>query len=317
MALAVAPDEQMKAAVEAVPDAVLAQRKADLRSLLEQVEVQVTEGDDQWVPPGRTPARPIVLRVVAGQNQTPMGGVPVRLTTAGLGSTELGRFLTGAGGIARCALTGPLPEDATEGNLLAELAVRQLAPDADLSGLPIPSVRIRYALRSRSNTMIAVHVVPYGANHAAAQVMSALPEALKAEGFRLVDAQQVAMHVRAKEPGVQQTAEQSIDIDALRDRAGCFVLAIVGEMRGRTGEPVSTDTGKLHMAHCDYSLALIDAGLPEGARTVLSVEGSGRGASLNGQADASLRAQSDAAAAATDAVVSALRSRFGLTASRP
>jgi hypothetical protein len=75
-------------------------------------------------------------------------------------------------------------------------------------------------------------------------------------------------------------------------------------------ETLEVDGGNLCIAHCPFEFRVIDGGLPEGKRTVLTVRGRGAGAYLEDQLEALRRARAEAAEEATVLLLKGLRGRL-------
>jgi len=311
-ALAIAPDEARDELRNLIKEPIIGGAKDGLAAVLSGIELRKVSGDDQWVQPGGAPRAPLVVQVVAGAGRIPLAGMPVRMTVAEAAEPVLCE--TDEAGMARCAVSAPLPTGRPQGTVKATLDLERLAPEADLFGLEPPGVEFTYALRSRGSTLIAVYFYDAGTPSSAPAIAAQLKGALAAAGFRLVDDARVLQNVRAREPAADEPPENAIDTAGLRQSAagpGESLIAVVGRLHTYLVESVEVSSGKVAIVYCDYAVSMVDTEAGGRPRTVMAAEGSGRGAYTDDPVQAAARAADDAAAAITEKVLGELSARFG------
>ncbi len=307
-ALAVVPEQADEEFREALERPVLTEAAAQIRSLLEGAEVSTIGGNRQWVRRDAPPPEPFVVKVTAGPEEAAFEDVCVRFSTAGHPESALAQAWTDATGTARWKPTQPLPPRHGEGRIVASLDLEKMAPEAATKGLPLPSARFVYLLRSARNTAFAVSLE----GDAGKAVGTSLAEALRGEGFQ--QAHGGAAPVVPSEPGGKPEDADILEAfqhirENLQERR--FLLVVWGRAETEVMERQQTSEGTLHIVYCSFRLRVLDADMPRGEATVLTVEGQGRGAYLEDESEAARRARADAAEQASERLVRGLRGKLG------
>jgi hypothetical protein len=315
-ALVTAPEENVPELKAIVSEPLLAEAKQGLAALLGSFTLQKTGGDRQWMPPGVAPAEPLAVRLTAGEAAAPLKGVPLRLLSGHDVPEVLAEAETGADGTAEWRLAEPPPSDAERSVLLIEPDLRALSPGADLYRIEVPQAAFDYVLRSRDNSYFVVHVSERIADGRLlpTPLADALAEAIKAEGLRLMDDPALLARLPAGEPGMDEPVEQVLGAFAeVRDALGPgrFLLIVLGEIRLELQEKTQTPEGELFIVYCPYEIKVLDGALPGEQKTVLSINGRGKGAYLGNELEAARRARTEAAAEAAAQLVSGLRVKLG------
>ncbi len=294
------------------PDPLAARAKERLRALLDRVEVRKVQGDRQVLPGDVAPREAFVVSVTVGEQGEPLADIPLRLVTDGQQPRPLGRATTNAGGVARWELDSPPPADGGAGTVVAQMALDEMAPAADMSGIDMPSVQFEYAFRSRENTRYVLAIQGEGA--AAAAVRTALEGVLAAEGFQPVPQTLLLKRIRPAPPVSSPSDDELIErFSELAQELGPdkFLLIIGGQVETRLVEKTTTTQGELYIVYCSYDIRALDADLPAPLRRIAETKGNGQGASLESETDATERATTDAVRAVTRTIRAALRRRFG------
>jgi hypothetical protein len=90
-----------------------------------------------------------------------------------------------------------------------------------------------------------------------------------------------------------------------------FLLLAIGQMQVRLERKAKTPEGDIYIVNCPFKIRVLDNALPGEQKVVLTVSGTGKGAYLNDEAEATRRARADAAAEASAQLVNALRQKLG------
>jgi hypothetical protein len=306
----------MAAAVAVEPGPVARALKADLGHLLAAITMSEVAGGAQWLPPGEPPREAFVVKVSAGPESLPLSGIPVRLATGLIGDDVVATAVTDQVGCARLRVSAPLARRGAGGTLAASLDLPAIAPEADLSGLSIPSLRFGYVLRSRADTRFVVSFRGPGA----APIAEAITKALLAEGLQPVPEADTLGHVAAYEPDARLSDDDVLAAFAgLRRSLGAnvFLLIVWGQTRTVIEESEQIPSGDLRIVYCPFELRLLDPDLPGDAKRIVRVAKTGQGASLGDDQEALRCALKDAGDIASSHVLGALRERLGPSPSEP
>lgn len=314
-AMVVAPEESAIEPGIIIPEPVLAEVKQELRALLQSIVIDKTGGDGQWVAPGVPLKAPLQARITAGDAQEPVAGVPVRLLIGPPDGKVAARAFTDAEGMVEWRLREPPPAGSPPNIIVAELDLEHLAPEADLFRLDPPQVAFDYVLRSRANAWFAFHVRERTADGllVPTELTVRLKQAMEAEGFLLVEEQEILKHLKAGEIGVDSHEADVLDaFSALRQSMGPgkFLLIVIGEVQRQLVETVATAEGELYIVHCPFQIKVFDPDLPGERKSVLVATGTGQGAYTDSEAEAEARARADAAASAVAQLLSEMRERL-------
>jgi hypothetical protein len=306
-----APEGGAKEFEDMVTTPILAEVGGDLRSLLQGISIVKIAGDRQWMPPGVPPKSPFKVRVTAGTGSKPLAGVPVRLH---LNSASV-LATTDDSGTAQWQLQEPLPEGSRPA-VAAELDLGTVSPEASPFRLTAPSVTFEYVLRSRANSHLVVYVREKTATGKIIEtpLAEALKQALAAEGFRVVPDSDVLKYSKASDLNPDLPDAQALDaFSTLADDIGPrrFLLLAIGQMQVRLERKAKTPEGDIYIVNCPFKIRVLDNALPGEQKVVLTVSGTGKGAYLNDEAEATRRARADAAAEASAQLVNALRQKLG------
>jgi hypothetical protein len=195
----------------------------------------------------------------------------------------------------------------------ASLDLAQLAAGTDLSGLTPPSVAFHYALRSRQDTVLAVYLYDAGPGGAAAPVTALLKAALAGAGWRLLDDASVLGYVRAGKPLADASPADAVDAAGLRQglAPAQSLLLIAGRLNTHLTSSVKVTEGDLKIVNCDFSIVMLDSESGQPLSTVMTADGTGRGAYTDDEVEATTRAIQDAADAIGKRVQGELTARFG------
>ncbi len=317
-AIVLSPEGLTAELATALEQPLLAEAKEGLQSLLAELVLERAGGDQQWMAPGATPAEPFVVRVVGGEEQEPVGGVPLRLDAGG--RTLAAPGFTDQVGVAQWVVDRALPE--TGDSLQASIGLDALHPDMDTYRLTMPQVTFTYVLRSRANSELVLYIreTTKGGPSPLSPVTTALRRALQDGGFSLMDHSEVLQHATGGLP-----PPDADDAELLRAFAGLqasvgpgrFVLVAAGEVSTDTTEPVETDGGLLYIVHCTFRVRVLDAAAPATDKAVVTVEGVGKGAYVGSEAEAASRAQAEAATDASAKLMAGLSARLGAPVQTP
>jgi hypothetical protein len=315
-AMTIGPLDDQVALRALIQDPILPEAQRGVSVLLRSLAVERLGGDHQWVLPGIPPAEPFRVRVTVGEDRRPAADVPMRLAF-GPGPSEVMRGKTGADGEVEWRLARPLPLSPGGGNKVrAEVALADLAGPADVLGLPAPGADFVYLPRSAEHARLVLHVreKTAGGRLVTTPLAGALRAALQKAGYKVLDESEVPLQVRTADISLDWSDEQILEpFSPLLAGSGTtqgFALVIVGQVEALISETLDVDGGNLCIAHCPFEFRVIDGGLPEGKRTVLTVKGKGAGAYLEDQLEALRRARAEAAEEATVLLLKGLRGRL-------
>ncbi len=321
-AMVIVRDESRAEFERLVAEPLLAQVKENLQSLLGSFRVEKAGGDGQWMPPGVPPKEPLQARVTAGDGNRPVAHVSVGLVE-GIGAGEPAvRAVTDADGMAQWQLREPLLAAGRASTIVAALDLAGMVPEADLYRLIVPGTAFHYVLRSRENSHLALYLREETESGPAATrpLTTALRAALSEEGFNLLEDEEVLKHLKAE--ALTPEAPEADVLDAFSELhesigPGEFLLVVVGQARAHLVEMVETDQGQLYFVHCPFKMTVLDGALPGEQKTVLTVSGTGTGAYVDNQLEATRRAQADAAAQAVSRLLSELGQKLGPPGAAP
>jgi hypothetical protein len=321
-ALALAPEADAGKLGETVSEPIVERATADVKSLLSQMTLEKTDGDDQWTAPGVPPPRPLQVRLTAGREGRPVPGLPVRLVPEPEGEALAAAAVTDEGGVAQWHLSRPPAAGNPFSTIVAELDLAQLVSGLETDRLTRPSVTFRCIVRSHANASFAVFIreaMPDG-RFVASPWTERLREAMATEHYQLLPESEVAEHANARAvPGEPTENDVLAAFAGLRAsiEPGRFLALVFGTVQTQLVETVPTTEGELYMVHCQYAVRVLDPDLPQGRRTMLRISGTGSGAYAGDQREAIRRARADAAATACAQLIGGLRERLGATAARP
>ena len=296
----------------------LTEIKAGLSRLVGELSLRKITGDRQWTAPGVPLKTPLVVGVSAGREATPLANVPLRFRFVGGRGSLQEELTTGADGTASCAVTQVEPDIDPAGSVRCSLDLARLAPDADISGIALPSATFNYVLRARANTLFALYVEEKGLNDMPAAddiVRSAVEEALTTAGYSLVERSKL---LDASSPGAVSGDAEAPDV--LRAFSGLaeslkgqgFMVVITGQARCELIDTVQTSVGKLYFVHAPVTLRVIDGSLPQ-EPVVLVANAVGKDAFTDNPTEAARRARVKAARLASQQLIAALNEKFGVT----
>lgn len=306
-ALVVAPDGARAEARRAVKRPILPETETNLRELMAEFRLEPVGGDRQWVRPGEPPPEPLVVKVVAGPDRRPVPGVPVLVRLPG--RRQAVHCEADSAGLVRCPINVSLPAGDAAGEIGVTLDLERLAESLGKLSAPAPVTKFRYAVRSRENLQIAVHLWDEPGPGTAGTVVQALRRRLREGGFQLLPRERLSPHVRAGEPG---EPDRDLDLASLLEQAPAsrVLLAVTGSVRTRRMEAVEVEQGTLEVVYCDYELRARDPSAPEGMREVFDARGRGRGAYVADPVEAAQRARREAADAMAEQVLQKLRQKL-------
>jgi hypothetical protein len=239
------------------------------------------------------------------------------LLVFGAGPGQSVRGKTDARGQAEWQLAKPLPLEAAGRNRLrVEIAMLELAGSADLAGLAVPGAEFAYLPRSAENARLVLHVreKTAGGRLVTTPLAATLRTALSEAGYDVLKESEIPLQVRTADVSLDWDDDQVLEPFAplLGRKSGGegFALVIVGQVDALISETVDVDGGNLCIAHSPFLFRVLDGGLPEGKRTILTVSGKGIGAYLEDQLEALRRARTQAAEQATVLLLEGLRGRL-------
>ncbi|MHC5034708.1 MAG: hypothetical protein ACYTFZ_06700, partial [Planctomycetota bacterium] len=319
--IVVAPIDESPNFEGMVAEPILSQIGSDLELLLKSITITKIAGDAQWMPPGTPPKEPLEVRVIAGEPPQGVPQLPLRLRM-GYDGEVVGRALTDAEGAIRWRVNRAPPADVSRPAIVAELDLAAWAPAANLQRLTVPQAAFTYVLRSRENTLLALHIREDSSEGAepAQSLAETLREALTAEGFRLVAESDVSGHFETASLTPESSDGEVLEAYATLRQSlgpGRFLLVVIGEVRSRLVEATQTPTGKLYIVYCPFEIRVLDSESSNAQQAVLAVSGTGKDAYLEKEAEARRRARVDAAAEAAAQLLAGLRQKLGRAASGP
>jgi len=308
-ALALAHDTKAEVIHKLIPEPVLVRLTAELAGLLGDVAVDKQGGEGQWLGPDGAFEQPFTVRVTEAETGRPLADLPVRLRALSAAGT-IAHAVTDAQG--RAAL---LPAAGAAGSLrgeplAAELDLEAIASSSPEAGLVGPRVEFRYLVRDRANTRFAVLVQ----NDGAETLDGALRQAIASMGLELVPMTEILEAMDPRSVSVEmEPAELARALKPLAERGGArrFLMAVVARARPQVAQTLGVEPGAVIIAHCPYTIRLVDARLPVGAGVPPALTGKGRAASTGDSADALNRALEDAAYRAGQQLCVQLRRLFG------
>jgi hypothetical protein len=319
--IVVAPIDESPNFEGMVAEPILSQIGSDLELLLKSITIAKIAGDAQWMPPGAPPKEPLEIKVIAGEPPHGVSQLPVQLRM-GYDGEVIGRALTDAEGAVRWRVNRAPPADSSRPAIVAELDLAAWAPTGNLRRLSVPQAAFTYVLRSRENTLLALHIredTDEGAEPAQS-LAEALREALTAEGFRLVAESDVSEHFETASLTADSSDGEVLGAYATLRQSlgpGRFLLVVVGEVRSRLVEATQTATGKLYIVYCPFEIRVLDSESSNAQQAILTVSGTGKDAYLEKEVEARRRARIDAAAEAAVQLLAGLRQKLGRAASAP
>ncbi len=285
-----------------------------LNEALSEIKVLAAGGDGQWLAAGGSLPEPLLVRVVAGPERVAVPGAPVRLDAPGH-QGPVASAVTDEAGIARCSPMELRSGTATAGKLMAQLDIARLTGSPPPQGLPYPSAQFQYVVRSRANTRIAVYIHEGDARAGTELLTQKARRALEAEGFTLVDQQQVMQHVRAADDAQEPALSRLLDEQSLRSalpRQSALLLA-VAKIKTEIADEVTVEGGTLYIARCTYSLRIADADLPATRATLAELSGAGQGAYVDDPIEAARRAREATPEEMIGRMVQQIRARLPAT----
>jgi len=294
--------------------ASLSQITARMGELLGAFSLEAQSGDGQWTPPGVRLHGPLVVKAVAGREARALADVPVRFRFV-KGDGALQQLVkTGAGGTASCRVDRVDRAEEAVGSIEASIALDDLAPKGDFSGVKGPVVLFKYVLRTKPNTSIALYVDERTIEDKAVAdhiVREAVRAALTEAKFTVVPSEQLPARVATLrgDAAEKDVLEAFAELDRTLAGKG-FLLIVVGEVHCQLLETTKTSFGDLHYVKARVVLRAIDGTLPE-RPTVLAVTASRPEARTDNPEEAARGARTKAAKLAAQKLVSALKERFG------
>ncbi len=298
------------------PQGLLPPAQAGLAELIGELALRKVSGNNQWSARGVALREPLVVALVAGDEERPVSGALLRFSfTAGEGRLAE-HIQTGADGQAVCTVEEVARSDQALGRIECTLDLAELASGLDFAEMQVPSVSFHFVGRTRRNTHLALFVdgrdtqgEPVGTHTVRAGLAAALREA----EFTLLDPDTVQGRAALFRAAGDAPEEEVVRAFAglgreLEDRG--FLLVAVGKASPRIVERAQTRQGVLYFAHTEVVVRVIDPSLPRD-RTVLTVTADGKEAFLDNPSEALERSRVKAAELCSRRLIQALEGRLG------